>query len=217
MSPGIFGPLITTYDIDTRLLGGIKLWLPTYLTQTERERQLGQGWLARPKTYANVLDDATFLDHVLPAVLVTTSGTVGDPERVGGGLYNVWWHFAVTVILRGPDTEGSRKAASLYGATLRRLLLQKSSLRDANGVAFAGGMEWNSEVVLPVDDTTDKGRNLACAIGDYNVLVEDVVQDMAGPVQPDPETDPHDYGEWPLADPVTVDVVAVPIDTNDDD
>jgi hypothetical protein len=105
----IFGPLITTVDIDEAVLDTLKLWLPTYLTETERDKVIGHDWLADPKSYANVLDDDTFPDFVLPAVLVTTSGTIGDTERIGGGYHNAWWSFVVTAIVRGPDEAGSRR------------------------------------------------------------------------------------------------------------
>jgi hypothetical protein len=208
----IFGPLITTVDIDEAVLDTLKLWLPTYLTETERDKVIGHDWLADPKSYASVLDDDTFPDFVLPAVLVTTSGTIGDTERIGGGYHNAWWSFVVTAIVRGPDEAGSRKAASLYAASIRRLLLQKQSLGG-----FAGGMQWNSEVVSPVSDTSGSGRNLAAGIGDFSVLVTEVVQDMAGPVQPDPDPDPHDYGDWPPAQKVVLTVVANPIDTEEEE
>jgi hypothetical protein len=208
---GTFGPLIITDDVDAAVLAMLKLWLPTYLTQAEQERTLGQGWLMRPKdsSYANVLDDDTFPDYVLPAVLVTTDGTTGDTERTAGaGLHAAWWNFVVTAIVRGPDEAGTKKVASLYAGSIRRLLLQKQSLGG-----FAGGMRWISELVTPVADTSDRGRNLAAGIGTFHVLVNEVVQDEAGPTQPDPEPDPHDYGDWPEVESVVVDVVTIPIET----
>ena len=204
---GIFGPLVTTVDVDGYVLDTIKLWLPTYLTQIEREKELGHGFLARPKTYSNVLDDDTFPDYVLPAILVTTDGTSDDIERAPGGVHNAFWHFVVTAIVRGPDEAGTRQAASLYAASIRRLLLQKRSLGGK-----ASAVYWNSELISPVADTSDNGRNLAAGIGDYTVLVNRVVQSDAGPIQTDPEEDPHDYDDWPLAEIVDIEVAVNPIE-----
>jgi hypothetical protein len=198
-----WGPLVTSVDIDQAVVSTIAKWLPTYLDQIENERGLDQGTLPRPKpaSYANTLESDEFLDHMLPAVIVTTVSTVGQPQLTGDDSYITNWQVNVSSVLRAPRPPATRLNAALFEACVRRLLVQQGAL---------GGMakrtRWLGSRVAPVADVTGKGRYLAAGMGQYIVFGDVAAQGgMTGPLVPD------QYPYQPLAPvtTVTTDVEAV--------
>jgi hypothetical protein len=103
-----WGTLLLETDLDRLVIARLRMWLPTYLSRAEDERDLANGLLARPVdgAYENTLEDDTFPDSRLPAVLVTTA-----------------------------QTEGNREIASVFGGCVRRILIQQQ-LSDDIGVLW---------------------------------------------------------------------------------
>lgn len=210
-----FGPLVVETDVDVKVVGTLALWLPTYLAQAERERGLANRFLARPRreSYANTLDTDEFLDHSLPAVIVTTANTEAEPAVDGNGVYYADWNVRVSSVVRGRTPAETRAHASIYGGCVRRVLVQQSRLNpDAPYLpAFAAEVDWQGSTVAQVEDATDAGRYLAVCVNDF-VVRTDAVLSSDGPnidpdqspyEPPDPENDP-DSPYDPLAAVVSV-------------
>lgn len=202
-----FGPLIVNTDIDEMILGMLSLWLPHYMAQVERERNFVVGYLDRPKdeSYANALDDDEFLDHSLPAVIVTTAHTEGVPEKDGDGFYSAAWNVVVSCVVRGRTPSETRSRAALFEGCVRRVLMHADPPIDGE-IRFTGA---NTAAVA---DPTGTGRYLAAGISTYLVYVDKVVQAGVGPAG-DPYADPTDGDpNDPFEELVTVGSVTTVVD-----
>jgi hypothetical protein len=210
-----FGPLVVETDVDRAVLDTLRLWMPQYLRQFEAERQLTPGLFSRPKaeSYANTIEDDEWLDHRLPAVIVTTASTTGQPQRSGDGLYYAAWQVRVSAVVRGEMPAQARAIAAVFGGTVRRILVGPN-LPDP--VTFC---EWGGSLIARVDPG-DQGRYLAAAINTFTAYTDQILQQGAGPIDPggpypdpDPGGDPTGDGTYDglaLVDTVTTTVHAKP-------
>lgn len=173
-----WGPLVIATDVDEAILAVFQEWMPTYLKQVASERALGYE-LATVNTYANTLDSDEFMDHQLPAIIVTTADTA---KTLGGAnfTYQATWNVVVSVIVRGRRPPESRKTAALYEGAIRRCFLNKC--RQNSGPL--SDPDWKGTRVAPVKDTTGAGRYLAAGIGTYNVSTDAAAQGFGGPDVP---------------------------------
>jgi hypothetical protein len=186
-----FGPLVVETDVDFAIIRTLRLWLPTYLAQAERERDLAPRVLARPEpvSYSNLLDDDEFPDSRMPAILVTTAQVNDEPQIDGAGVYSVGWRAVVTAVVRGRTPGESRALASIFGGSVRRCLVQQQDLGGfASETRLASGT-----MLRPVADSTGQDRYLTASLNPLTVYVDAIVQAGVGPVWPDPEDhDPYD-------------------------
>lgn len=186
-----FGPLVVETDVDFAVIKTLRLWLPTYLAQAERERDLAPRLLARPEpvSYSNLLDDDEFPEGRMPAILVTTAQMDQEPELDGAGVYRAGWRVVVTTVVRGRTPGESRALASLFGGSVRRCLVQQQDLGGfASETRLASGA-----MLRPVADSTGQDRYLTASLNPLTVYVDAIVQTGVGPVWPDPENhDPYD-------------------------
>jgi len=204
-----FGPLVVATDVDAAVIATLQEWLPAYLGQVEVERGKTPGFLPRPAlgSYANTLTSGEFLDHDLPALLVTTA-SASDPTVNADSCYRISWRLAISAIVRGRTAPETRETASLYEGSLRRVLVQKQMLGG-----LAGGVRWLTSSVAPVTDMTGAGRYLAAGMSTYTVFVDDVVREGGGPTTADggPGTADGPYSPLATVVSVTTDVEATPI------
>ena len=204
-----FGPLVVETDVDLAVIRTLRLWVPTYLAQIERERDLANRTLARPtpQSYTNVLEDDEFPDQWMPVVVVTTAALDGDPEMDGIGMIHGGWRVVVTAITRGRTPGEARAIASLLGGAVKRCLVNQQDLGGfASETRLRGGGR-----VAPVADSTGQDRYLTAAINNYTVFVDAIVQAGVGPYLPDPEG-PYDDPD-PAGDPDTPYDPLVPVTT----
>lgn len=197
-----FGTLVVETDVDTAVVATLRKWLPTYIAQVERERNLAVGALARPVagSYANTLEDDEFVDHRLPAIIVTTAAT-NDVERFGDGSYAAMWMTVVSSVVRGRTPPETRMLAALFSGCVRRVLVQASDLGGS-----ASNVLWRRGGVQPVPDATAAGRYLAAGINEFVVVTDDVLTTRDSPLEPDPlygNPDPQGNPNQPYDDFVT--------------
>ncbi len=207
---GEFGALVVETDVDVAVVTTLRRWLPMYLAEAERERGLSNRTLARPRpeSYANTLEDDEFLDHVLPAVIVTTAQT-RESDTGAEDRYWAAWRVIVSCVVRGRTPAESRAVAALFSGCVRRILVQQ---QDLGG--FAAGVRWVNGNVAAVADTTDKGRYLTAGINEMTVYVDEVLQGGVGPIVPDPyypDADPEGAPDAPLDPLAAVSAVTVSI------
>jgi hypothetical protein len=187
-----FGPLIINTDIDNAVIDHVKLWLPTYLAQIERERGQSIGRYNRPKdrSYDSVLTDDEFPDHVLPAILVTSADTQGDPAKDGDGNYYAAWNVNVSCVVRGRRPRETREIAAIFEGAVRRIMVRQD-------IPVDGEVRWTGSSVRSVNDKSGKGRYLAAGLGAFVFYVDKVVQEGNGPGYPDngPYSPPDPVGD----------------------
>lgn len=187
----IFGPVITGNDVENAVTDTLKLWMPTYLAEMERVSGRDPGVLPAPRSWSTVSTFYQYNDQQLPAAIVVSPGTDGEPERRGDGTYTAVWDVVVAILVKGQDAANANELAKLYAAAVRMIALQKGSLGG-----FAAGTDWfgetNDEVppdYLPVGWVT--GVPL-------RVRVDGVVTAFGGPATPD--LNPTDLGEVETAE-----------------
>jgi len=179
MTVADFGRCMVETDIDRAVIASVMYWLPTYLAEAERQRELPSRTLARPKdeSFQNALTSSEFPDGRLPAILVTTARTVALPLKDGDGSYfNADYTINVSAVVRGKTPPEAREVASVFGGCVRWLLVHQQTSLD-------GEVEWTASSVIPVPDQTDQGRWLAAGLNTFVLHLDDALTG-AGPTSP---------------------------------
>jgi hypothetical protein len=196
-----WGEIVVETDVDRSLILRLVMWMPTYLTHTETARNLTPHLLARPnlESYQNALEDDTFPDGRLPALVVATARTDTEPEPLTTATddaYSAFWRTSVSAVVRGRTPPETRELAALYGGCVRAILVQKQ--------ADIGSVRWTGSSVLPFPDASGQGRFLAAAMNTFTVFVDETLTGD-GPISADiyPPPDPVGNPDQPY-DPLAV-------------
>ena len=185
---GEFGELIIETDVDEAVIGQLKMWYETYLYQIEGKRGLVAGSVQRPKSFTSTLEDDTFLDPTLPAIIVTTARTTEAPALTPDGKYYGPWRVIVSVVTRGRTSPEARFYAALYGGATRLIMVDQGSLGG-----FSQNVKWRGGGLERVELDENDARYLVAAVNEFDVYLEDVLQAGNGPMYPDsPEYPPID-------------------------
>lgn len=182
-----WGVILAETDIDRAAIATLRRWMGTYLTHIEADRNLPSYLLARPtaESYQNALEDDTFPDGRLPAIIVQTAQTEGDPDpRLVGTdtAYSADWRVNVSAVVRGRTPPETREVAALFNGAVRAILV--------NQQIDIGMVRWTGSMVIPYPDTTGEGRFLAAGVNQFTVYV-DAVLTGDGPVDPLPDDPPY--------------------------
>jgi hypothetical protein len=172
-----WGPLVIGSDVDNAILGALKTWAPTYLTQIRTERGL-TFQPAIPRVYANTFAGQEFFDHQLPAVICMTAQlavTRGGSDRT----YEGTWASRLATVIRAKSPPATRFMAGLYEGVFRRLVTQKARGNPINDLHYLG------YVYEEVPDATGQGRYCLAAVSRFEVYSDQVVQPYGGPNIPD--------------------------------
>jgi hypothetical protein len=204
-SVDIFLPIKDGTQVEEAVTEQLAAWMPVYL----RELEIQRGWPA-DKHLPAVRSYTTFsrLDHFdeqqLPGVVVYSPGLNGAPKMEGNGTYTAVWNISIAVIVSAMDQASTNTLAKMYAAAVRSIMVQKPSLGG-----FAVHVVWRNE---SYDDlgSSEGERTFAVGVGEFDVMVENVVNKMGGPrtyPSADPPDPVHQPGsQWPEAQEVDVDV-----------
>lgn len=196
---GYFDPIFVAPTLENELLTLIEAWLPTYLSEVERQYGLAACTLARPKFYGTSVENDLHPGEKMPAIIVVSPGTGAEPEGEGGGVYSAWYDVTVATSVMASDEMGARRLAALYSGAIRALVMQHGSV---NGVA--DGVRWLGEEFLG-EPGSQRNRSRGGALTHFRVKIAETVNAQAGPTFPEPSD--------PCADPPgLVDIQEVTID-----
>lgn len=184
----VFGPIVTGSAVEDAVEAHLKLWLPTYLAELERQTGRAVGSVPAPRSYLVTTRLEKRPEDQIPACIIISPGLSGPPERAGDGTITAWWRIEVAIAASAKDRETSNELAKLYGAAIRTLLLQQPSL---GGVANAISLVGESYDEVPTN-LLDVG---SYALVHADVQVAAITDTNGGPSHPD--TAPAD---WPLVD-----------------
>lgn len=194
-----FGPIIGGEQLEVAVKDTLKLWLPTYLAEIERQRGLDPRSLPmiRNFTFANELEK--FPEDQLPVAVIISPGIGGDlPTMDGEGQYTAKFICGIAVIVSADTQTNTNRLSKMYGAAIRACLLQQPSLGG-----FASGVEWQDERFddIPSEDR----RSLAAAQEIFHMEVSGITNERLGMAVPpdDPYAVP---AEWPEAETVQVSI-----------
>jgi len=201
MTESIFGPIVATIDIEEAFTSTLTLWTPEWLAEVERQKGLLKGTLNRPpapESFHGGDDFESWKSDLLPEYIVDVK--TDSLERNASAGYTVAYDVEIAVLLERQEEEEARQHISLHGAALMFLVQQPT---------LGGLAERLVMTAAPTPEFIDpSNRRLARTTAKFTVWVSTVVEESAGPVQPNPKESPEYEGkEEPYKDePIVEDV-----------
>lgn len=213
LMPATFGTIRTDDEIEDAVTATLKKWLPTYMSEVERQLNLTPPYYERPSagSFTTRTDFDKFPEDMLPLIVIVSTGVEDDPVREGRGFYRARYVMGVTNIVSSTEEVFSRQYAYRMGAAIRAALIHHQSLDrgvdgDVRGVDWLGSR--NDEL------GSEDGRTIWACRQAFSVEVAEVLQRGVGPVGPtDPEVDPDPTVPDPPDDPDTPDPPYPPLPT----
>lgn len=167
-----------------------KGWLVAHLAHQERRRGLAARALPQPKSWPTVSEFDIEAHEQMPAVVIVSPGTIGEPEH-DRGVYRTVWRIETAVAIAGKDEVQGRMLAALYLAAVKGALIQNPTL---------GGKVEQCRWTGPDDHafgTTERGSQRAIYGTAFAVTVRDAVGTRKGtqvpPADPYNPPLPPDY------------------------
>lgn len=194
----IYGRIVTAPEVEQAVTAVIEERIEEYVARMERHAGRNVKSIALPKSYITKNDLDHWPEESLPSVVVTAPGLDGPPKMEGDGSYRAKWLVGVGVVVGATSTSKAIELSKLYGAAVRELLIQNSSLEG-----FSEGITWENE---KYDDLGDQDSlNLAAASVIIGVEVRGVANRSGGTMEP-----PKEPYEEP-GDPSTVESTQVTV------
>lgn len=210
----VFGSIIPNDVIEDAVISTLRKWMPTYLSEVERQLGLEPPYYKRPEygAYTVRADFDKFPEEMLPLVVVVSPGLTDDPPKRGRDkTYSGRFQINVTCIVSSTDQTSTRHAAMRYGAAATAALIQNQSLDHGIGDRVRG-IDWIGQRNREITSPEPADRTLWGIRQVFLVEVDDILSKGGGPVDPDPQPDPTaPWPDPPTADTVTVDIEKEPI------
>lgn len=199
----IFGPLYGGFSVQQAMVNTLKMWLPTYIEEVNR--QLGAQVLFIPERYQYKPDYRPGTPLPKAAVLVTVSGTSKEPERLNSGTRSCW---NAEVGLYNSGTQDWQETQALtyaYGLAARAAIAQHPALGG-----LAETTLWTGERYLEQEVSSTRVSGLALI--DFEVTISNTMDVFGGPPSPQYAptggiTGPYLYPTPNQPDATSVDVV----------
>lgn len=195
----IFGPIHTDDQVEDAVLATLQKWLPTYMSEVERQLGLTVGYYQRPfeSSYTARTDYEAWPEEMMPVVSVEGLVIEDDPRRDGRGMMSGKFAMGVTNTCVSNDSVYVRRYAARMGAAIRVAVMQHQSLDsalngDILGIHYVGS---RNNLLSSQDQRTIRGYRQLFVVEARNLLTRGV-----GPVAPDavPPIDPTaPLPEWP--------------------
>jgi hypothetical protein len=180
----LYGRIVTPNQVEQAMAACVGEWINDYLGELERIEGYDVGVLARPKGTITASEFAKWPEDQVPLILVLSSGLGGAPRRArGNGSYEAGWTVAVCAIVSDITEEATRRLAGAYAGAIRAAVMQHKMLTSSlYPDGFASFLTWRDEKYgdIPFADT----RTLDSCRVVFNVGVENVVTEQAGPREP---------------------------------
>lgn len=203
---GNFGAIFAAPALEEGLQDLLAMWLPSYLTEVERQAGLNPCTLARPKFYGTSVEADLHPGEGMPAIIVVSPGTDGIPEGEGGGIVTAWYQVTVATLVMASDEHGARQLSAYYSGAVRAVVMQHGSI---GGVA--DGVQWLGEE-FQGEPPSNRNRSRGGALTHFRIRIPVTVEAQSGPTFPAPIDPCAD-----VADLVTVQTVEINVEGDEID
>jgi hypothetical protein len=183
----IFGELFGGDQIDSALIAVLKEWMPTYLREVGRQREL-EIELERPRSYVAVSEFESWPEEQEPSIVIVNPGIAERPKMQGDGSFGALWPIEVCISCSAASQSEARRNSQLYIAAARGCIMQRRSL----GVGM-GGVDWGGENYELI--ASEQRRTKAGAKASFVVERDPVLTVGAGPTNPELDPQPEDWPE----------------------
>jgi hypothetical protein len=188
-----FGPLFVPGIAERQVLAHLEAWLSTYLAEVERQNDLTPGTLKRPQFYGASVEADTHPGEALPAIIVVSPGTEGEPIREGDGTWSAWYQFTIVAMIMAPDEIAVREMAGYYAAAIRGAVLQHAAIGGLADAVWWLGEEYQGE------PGAQRNRTRGAALVHFRFKIPNIVDQSLGISEP-PDDPLEDVPEWPVVD-----------------
>jgi hypothetical protein len=206
----VFGTIHTDDEVEDAVIATLRKWLPTYMSEVERQLGLDEGYYARPaaSSFTARSDFEKWPEEMLPLVVVIAPGIEEDPVKDGDGVYRGGFQIGVANICSSTDQVSTRRYTYRMGAAIRTILTQKASLDQA----LDGDIRGTTWIGTRNTDVSDEdGRTIWACQQLFVVEVDYIMQKTHGPLAPPIiPTDP--VPDWPDVATADVSLDKEPID-----
>src|SRR4051812_14790904 len=141
----IFGSIRTDDSVEDAIIDVLRKWLPTYMSEVERQLSMTVGFHQRPflSSYTPRSDFEVWPEDMMPVVSVEGIAIEDDPRRDGRGSMTGRFAMGVVNTCVSSDAIYVRRYAARMGAAIRAALLQHQSLElalggNVRGISFVG-------------------------------------------------------------------------------
>lgn len=191
----IFGPIIDGHTIEGWATAHLELWLPTYIAEVARQRDVPIP--PNPRSYVTVNEFDRWPEHQIPTCIVVSPGLADQPAKAGDGRYRATWVLGIAIIASGRDRPSTEKLSKMYAAAVRAAIAQHPSL----GQSVVRGSQWRDERYTDVPN--DDSRTLGSGQVYFYVEVDNVINTTGGPAGPPEDPEPP-MDEWPVVGDVII-------------
>lgn len=207
-----FGTLFGADQLEAAVVTTLETWLPTYLAEVERQRDMTAGEISAPKSYRTIPRFDKFPEDQIPAIYVVSPGVFNEPVKRGGGKYQATYSLGVAAVVESTTPDAVNTLSKLYSSAVVAAIMQHRYLGFPQGKIE--GVDWVDETFTDIPPL--QGRSLASAQNVFVITINDVLTVGAGPLVPDPEVPPID--PVPPPDPLpTVGTVEIDVSSEGDD
>jgi hypothetical protein len=174
--PPRLGIVRSALQVERGALGVLKQSLGAYLDAVGAQDGLAVP-LVGPRSYACVAQLDHFAEEQLPAVIITSPGTLAEPKRRGDGVYEAQYGLAVAAFISTATREATHELVRVWCEAIRACLVQQPSLGGVCDDLTLLAEDYHEQPVI------DR-RSLAAGIVSFAALVAGIVDAYAGPLPP---------------------------------
>jgi hypothetical protein len=201
------GPMIGGAQVELAVYTTLHDWLPSYLSEYERQNNLTPGSVSPPRGWAVTGRDlAKQPADQLPCVVIMAGGIVDPPRKEGGrGRLTARWVVDVGAVFAAAWGGKSRAHAQQYAVAVRTLLQQRPVL-----IGDGSSVDWRAEGYDEMDFESE--RMYSASIANFTLEVVGVGWANGGPPPyVTPPTDPTaPLDPWTAVDTTDVTVERTP-------
>lgn len=173
----VFKDIITADEVEDQILANLELWMPTYLAELCRQKNIDPTLPPAIKSWVTLQKFRHEPQNQTPAIVVVSGGTSGQPVKSGDG----WWRspflFGISAIISARDQDSASRMSKLYAAAVRAIMLQQRK-----NVMYTD-IVWNGETYGDID--VGSPDMLAAATGTFEITLDGLVKSQgAGPKVP---------------------------------